>query len=213
MKKEGSALAYFLFAITFIAIGVCFIGFTSASINAMCYMIGGVTLFAAAFNAVIALSEKKRGGAFYLKMLLCVFAVICGVVILVNREVALEYIVAAAAFLLVIETSFKLQTAVRGRTFKAPLWWAIVVMVVICYFGEGYLLKFYIPDSPKLMVGILGALLILDGVLNLLTPPYLHSIRKREEKEAQEANTEKESKIKKKDKKKKERDNDDDSES
>lgn len=220
MKKNGSVLAYLLFAATFIAIGVCFIGFTSASINVMCYLIGGITVLAAAFNAVVALAGKKRGGGFYLKMILCIFALVCGIVVFINREGALEYIVGAAAFLSVIETSFKLQTAVRGKSLKAPLWWGMVFVVVACYLCEGYLLKFYNPEAPKLMVALLGGLLILDGLLNLVTPLYLGMISKREreemKKEVEEAGKDKKEKNKKKKNKNKEeeeREHDDDGES
>lgn len=186
-KERTSTSAYLLFAVTFIALGVCFIGFTSVSIDVMCYSIGGVTVLAAAFNAVLALAGKKRGGGFFIRIILCALAVVCGVVTIVNREGALEYIVAAAAFLLIIESSFKLQLAVRGKALKAPLWWIIVFLVVACYAGTAYLIKFYNPAAPKLMVVILGILLVADGVLNLLTPLYLASISRREKEGEKEA--------------------------
>lgn len=185
-RKNGSTLTYLLFAATFIGIGVCFIAFTSASINLMCYFIGGVTILAAAFNAVLALADKKRGGAFYLKLILCALAVVCGVVTIVNREGALEYIVGAVAFLLVIESAYKLQLAVRGKSFKAPLWWGMVFLVVACFALEVYLIKFYNTDMPGLMVGLLGGLLILDGASNLIAPVYLALVSRREKEATKE---------------------------
>ena len=190
--KQGKnfPLGYVLFAVTFIVMGVCFIAFTSQAIAVMCYLIGGVTVLTAVFNAAGALADKNRGGGFYLKMILCVFAVVSGIVVMVGKGVALEYVVGAAAFLLVIDASFKLQTAIRGRAFKIPLWWTLVVLVIVCYVGTGYLIKFYNVEQTGLMVGILGGVLIVDGILNFLTPVYLSLFDKNEKKVQEDLSTE-----------------------
>lgn len=172
-KKKEFPLAYLLFAVSFIVLGVCFIIFSSQAIAVMCYLLGGFTLLAAAFNAVVALTDKRRGVKFWLRMVLCVFAVLCGVVVLVSKETALEYIVAAAAFLVVIDVSFKLQTVVRTKSVHHALWWTVVVLILVCYAGAAFLLKFYNVEAARLMVGLLGGLLVADGVLNFLTPVYL----------------------------------------
>ncbi len=183
-EKKKFPFGYFLFAVSFIVTGLCFIAFTSQAIAVMCYLVGGVTLLAAAFNAAVALAAKRRGVRFYLRMLLCIFAVLCGVSVIVSRESALEYIVAAAAFLVVIDGSFKLQTAVRLRSCRSLLWWALVVLVVLCYAGAFCLLKFYNVEASRLMVGLLGGLLILDGALNFLTPVCLARAERAERERA-----------------------------
>lgn len=172
-KKKGFPLAYLLFAVSFIVLGLCFIIFSSQAISVMCYLLGGFTLLAAAFNAVVALTDKRRGVKFWLRMVLCLFAILCGVVVIVSKETALEYIVAAAAFLVVIDVSFKLQTVVRTKSVPHALWWTVVVLILVCYAGAAFLLKFYNVEAARLMVGLLGGLLVADGVLNFLTPVYL----------------------------------------
>lgn len=182
-KRNGFPLGYLLFAFTFIAIGVSFIIFTSQAIDVMCYLIGGIMILAAIVNAVLALAEKKRGAAFYVKIILCIFAIVSGVVVMISKEVALEYIVGAAALLLIIDASFKLQTAIKAKSLKTPLWWALVIIVVVCYVCAACLIKFYTVQASQLMVGLLGGVLVMDGALNLLTPVYLSVIARKEKEE------------------------------
>ena len=183
-KKGGGRIGYWLFAFTFITLGVCFILFTSQSIDVMCYLLGGITVFAAVLNAVITLADKaERGVKFFVKLIVCVLALICGVITIVAKATALEYIVGTVAILLIIDGSFKLHTAVESRAVKIPLWWVLVVLAILGFAGNAYLLKFYNVDQSKWLVAVLGVMLILDGVLNLLTPIYLSVISRRQKEE------------------------------
>ncbi len=183
-EKASFPFGYLLFALTFIALGVCFIAFTSQSIDMMCYLIGGVTVFAALINAVLALADKNRGFSFYFRLILCALAVTCGVVVIVSKKEALEYIVGAIAFLLVIDASFKLQTTVKSKASRLPFWWVTMILIAACYALEGFLLKFYDVDETARMVTFLGIALVLDGLLNLFTPFLLSAIAKKERKES-----------------------------
>lgn len=179
-----------MFAVTFIVIGLCFIIFTSQSIDTMCYVIGGLTIVAAAVNAVVTLAKKERKFNFFIRIILCVFAVVCGVVVMVSKETTLEYIVGTISFLLVVDASFKLQTVVVLKANKTTLWWILIAFVLLAYLGNAYLIKFYSVESPKVMVGLLGGLLIVDGVMNFLTPILLAIVQKKAKKETVEGNKE-----------------------
>ncbi|MBO7736825.1 MAG: DUF308 domain-containing protein [Clostridia bacterium] len=181
-NQKPSTVGYILFALTFIALGVCFIAFSPQAVDIMCYFVGGVTVLAGAVNAVLTLANKSRGAGFFIKILLCIFSIACGVATIVSKEQALEYIVFAAAFLLIIDSSFKLQTVIRCRSLKLPLWWAIFGLTVACYIGEAFLIKFYAPSFVQGMVGLLGLVLILDGALNALTPILLSAVEREAEK-------------------------------
>lgn len=189
-KIKGLPWGYFMFAVTFIVIGLCFIIFTSQSIDTMCYVIGGLTIVAAAVNAVVTLAKKERKFNFFIRIILCVFAVVCGVVVMVSKETTLEYIVGTISFLLVVDASFKLQTVVVLKANKTTLWWILIAFVLLAYLGNAYLIKFYSVESPKVMVGLLGGLLIVDGVMNFLTPILLAIVQKKAKKETVEGNKE-----------------------
>lgn len=189
-KIKGLPWGYFMFAVTFIVIGLCFIIFTSQSIDTMCYVIGGLTIVAAAVNAVVTLAKKERKFNFFIRIILCVFAVVCGVVVMVSKETTLEYIVGTISFLLVVDASFKLQTVVVLKANKTTLWWILIAFVLLAYLGNAYLIKFYSVESPKVMVGLLGGLLIVDGVMNFLTPILLAIVQKKAKKETVEGSKE-----------------------
>lgn len=192
LKEKIKALpwGYFMFAVTFIVIGLCFIIFTSQSIDTMCYVIGGLTIVAAAVNAVITLAKRERKFNFFFRIILCVFAVICGVVVMVSKETTLEYIVGTISLLLIIDASFKLQTVVVMKANKTTLWWVLIVFILLAYLGNAYLIKFYSVESPKVMVGLLGGLLVIDGVMNFLTPILLALVQKKVKKDTIEENKE-----------------------
>lgn len=185
-KVNNPAWGYLLFAITFIAVGVCFIIFTTQSKDMMCYFIGGVTILAAVINAVMILAKKNRGVAFFVKMFLCVLAVICGVVVMISKNTALEYIVAVTSLMLIIDCSFKLQTAVKIKAYRAGLWWVLVVFTIIGYAVNMYLIKFYDAENADIMLVVLGCALILDGAMNLVTPVFLSSVNKKIKRETQQ---------------------------
>lgn len=187
-KVKNPAWGYFLFAITFIAVGVCFIIFTTQSKDLMCYFIGGVTILAAVINIVMILAKKSRGAAFFVKMLLCVLAVICGIVVMISKNSSLEYIVAITSLMLIIDCSFKLQTAVKVREYRAGLWWALVILVIVGYAVNMYLIKFYDPEKSNIMLVILGCDLILDGAMNLVTPIFLSSVNRKIKLQGQKEN-------------------------
>lgn len=167
-EEKNSPAGYLLSAVSLVVSGLCFIIFSSQAIAVMCYLLGGLTLLAAAFNAAVALAGKRRGVKFWLKMALCILALLCGTVVIVSKENALEYIVGGAAFFVVIFVSFRLQTFVRGGYVRGALWWTVIALMLACYAVAAVLLKFYLPAHARLMVCLFGGLLVLDGALNFL---------------------------------------------
>ncbi len=178
-KIKNFPWGYLMFAITFIVIGLCFIIFTAQSIDVMCYGIGIVTILSAVVNVVLVLAKKQRGGGFYIKMLLCVFAILCGVIIIISKESTLEYVIAISAVMLIIDAAFKMQTIISMQKYKVGMWWAILVCVLVAILGNFILIKFYTVEQAKLFLALLGVMLILDGAFNLMTPICLSAVNKR----------------------------------
>lgn len=184
-EKKEKAVGKFpwgmVFAATFVVLGVLFLCFSGQTVDVACMLIGGVTVAAAIVNAALALAKRERGVKFFLKMSFCVLALVCGVVTLVSRRTALEYIVGAAAFLLVVEGSFRLKDLTGRGNVKNPLFWIALALTIACYVGEAFLIKFYNGASEggaQWMIRLLGLVLIADGFSSVFAAVYARATEK-----------------------------------
>lgn len=183
MKKWLSALrqfgwGYLLFACLELAAGVCMILFPSVSIDGMCYAVGGMTVAVAIVEIVLTLAAKSRGVGFFGRILLSVLGILAGGYILLFRAEALEYFAVTVAFLVILDCGFKLQTSVNAKAAGVRTWWAMTLLTVAVALAAGGLMR-YQTEDPVSHASYLGAVLLLDGILNLLTPFYLGAIRRR----------------------------------
>ncbi len=175
MKKVIATLksfgwGYLCFAPLFTAVGLCLLFFPSQSLDAMCYVVGGLTVAAGIFQGAVMLAKKQRGFSFFFSLFLALLAILSGGYILIFRSSALEYFATVIGLLIIVDASFKLQRAIEIR--RADLWyWYMLVVLSVLGMGAGlYLLKWYNPSEVAFMAKMLGACLLVDALLNYIAP-------------------------------------------
>ena len=165
MKRFSSghiAIAMLLFAI-----GVCFVAFFG-SLAALAVGIGIVLAVFGVVLALITLLNKHRGMLFFLKTVLAVIMLLCGIATVIASSQAVFVIADVFCLLLIIDGAFKLHIAVSRRRFKSVLWWIVAVLSVAIITAAFLLTK----NPPKEISGItvsLGIIMLADGLENMLT--------------------------------------------
>lgn len=173
MKRFFAALArfrwgYLLFSILLSVAGVLFLVFPEQAGAWVGRTIGAMVLVAALFFAVRLLAIRLRGVTFFFSMLFTVLAGVAGAYLLFAPDAALAYFSAAAGVYAIVDGSFKLQTAVSARRYKMPSWWFITILGGLSVAVGVWLLRF-MPDGARNLALLMGADLLLGGVLNLLS--------------------------------------------
>lgn len=171
-KVKNFPYGYLLFFLFDIAVAAAFFCFSADSLDFLAVAIGVTVILFSAVFAVLTLSGERRGATFFFRILFSVVALLAGVAALIGRESAVASIVAAFGLILIIDASFKLNSTVLAKRFRSSLWWVLLVIALLLIAGGFSLIRFRIEDRTWLSY-LLGALLVLDGVANLLTPFYL----------------------------------------
>ena len=171
-KVKTFSYGYLLFFLFDIAVAAAFFSFSADSLDYLAIAIGVTVILFSAVFAVLTLSREKRGATFFFRILFAVVALLAGVAALIGRESAVASIVAAFGLILIVDASFKLNSTVLAKRFRSSLWWVLLVIALLLIAGGFSLIRFRIEDRTWLAY-LLGALLVLDGIANLLTPFYL----------------------------------------
>lgn len=171
-KVKTFSYGYLLFFLFDIAVAAAFFCFSVDSLDYLAIAIGVTVILFAAVFAVLTLANEARGVSFFFRILFAVIALLAGIAALIGREGAVDAIVAAFGLLLIVDASFKLQSTVLAKRFRSSLWWVLLILSLVLIAGGFSLIRFRIEDRTWLSY-LLGALLVFDGVANLLTPFYL----------------------------------------
>lgn len=91
-----------------------------------------------------------------------------GVIVVINPIDALSFICVALGIPILADGLFKIQIAVDSRRFGIRNWWVILIVALITGFF-GLTLVFRPAESAAVLMLMLGAALITEGALNMLT--------------------------------------------
>ena len=91
-----------------------------------------------------------------------------GVIVVINPIDALSFICIALGIPILADGLFKIQIAVDSRRFGIRNWWVILIVALITGFF-GLTLVFRPAESAAVLMLMLGAALITEGALNMLT--------------------------------------------
>lgn len=177
-KIKNFKWGYLLFAILFTAAGLCFLSFPEDALKGVRIGIGVTAIvFAVAFIA-LTLANEERGFRFWAKMVLGGVAVICGGFMIFSPQGAFSYLTFVAGIYLMIDGSFKLQTAILSKRYRSAVWWIMLVLAAASIsFGTVLVrVRFDFAEELAKVSKIIGIALMIDGIQNLLSIGYLYFV-------------------------------------
>ncbi|MBQ2737687.1 MAG: DUF308 domain-containing protein [Clostridia bacterium] len=184
-KIKAFRWGYILLFLAMAAVGACFLMFYE-TLPTLALVIGIILIIYGIFSAVIAISDKKRGGRYASRIIISVICIICGTVTAVLRENSVNILSSLIGLFLVIDGSFKINTAAMSRRYKLLSWWLMVIPASLVILGGFLSLKFGdiftgldSDDAMRWLSAIIGVTMIVDAIGNLLSAFYVGGFEKK----------------------------------
>ncbi|MBP3308900.1 MAG: DUF308 domain-containing protein [Clostridia bacterium] len=184
-KIKAFRWGYILLFLAMAAVGACFLMFYE-TLPTLALVIGIILIIYGIFSAVIAISDKKRGGKYASRIIISVICIICGTVTAVLRENSVNILSSLIGLFLVIDGSFKINTAAMSRRYKLLSWWLMVIPASLVILGGFLSLKFGdiftgldSDDAMRWLSAIIGVTMIVDAIGNLLSAFYVGGFEKK----------------------------------
>lgn len=186
MKMKAVRIAkggYVVSSIAFCAAGILLLLHPETSAAAICRGIGILLVVCGAFKICGYLSEDLYRLAFQFDLAGGILAVIIGILMLFRSESVLRFLNLVLGIVVLIDGLLKIQTALDARRFGLERWWLIGAAAVIAS-----ILGFLIIIDPFGSAGVagammlLGATLLMEGLLNLYVAVFTIKIGKNKDK-------------------------------
>lgn len=177
LSRKGTC-AYVLLSLAFIALGICFIVWPTASVQTLCALAGAVLEVFGLIKLVGYFAQKRSGLAFQFDFILGVLGIVLGLVVISFARKIVGVIPIFLGIFILVDGIFKLQTAFDAKHWGLPAWRVILlVALAVCTVGVTLIVKRY--ESAATVAVILGIALLVDGVQNLIVAAYaIHKKRK-----------------------------------
>lgn len=166
-KIKNFKWGYALFAILFVALGVAFIAFRN-SLSYLAISLGVILLTFGVVYAALTLAKPERSFSFFIRIIFAIVAIICAIITLINNEGTVDIIGSIIALLLIIDATFKLQTATLSKRYNLFGWWLMLGVAVAVIILSYIILKFDANIAASLPIW-LAITLIIDGAGNLFS--------------------------------------------
>ena len=180
-KLKNIKWGYILVGILLLAIGICFILFNN-SLTALTVIIGVILGIFGIVLSVITISEKERGFYFFTKIIFSVICIAAGIITAIFNQSSAAYLVSVFCLFLIIDASFKLNTAAMSKRFSVGGWWVMMIVSVLVI-GSSFFLLSFTPQSIETSSIILGIIFIVDAVTNLFSTYWVAVYEERQKAE------------------------------
>ncbi|MGM9608597.1 MAG: HdeD family acid-resistance protein, partial [Eubacteriales bacterium] len=184
-KIKDFKWGYLLFAILFAGAGICFLSFRENALRGVKIGIGATAVVFSVIYIALTCANKERGFRFWARMVMAGTAFIAGLFFAISKESAYGYIVMIAGLYLIIDGSFKLQTAVLSKRYRSAFWWIMLALAAASITLGAVMLRRQFDFETELLAAsrLLGVGLLIDGVQNLLSIGYLTYIERKTRQE------------------------------
>lgn len=185
-----------LFALLFLAAGICLIAFPGDALPTAVLTISIITIVFGVVLILIALLDKKRQAKFFFFLLGGACALFAGIFLLIKRnDDAVLLLALFIGAVMMIDGSFKLHAAVSTKQFKNAVWWILLVLSLLTIAGGLFLIK-WPPEDVKACSVMMGIFMILDAIQNVFITFYTPAVERKLKREflseaADRANAEK----------------------
>ena len=185
-----------LFALLFLAAGICLIAFPGDALPTAVLTISIITIVFGVVLILIALLDKKRQAKFFFFLLGGACALFAGIFLLIKRnDDAVLLLALFIGAVMMIDGSFKLHAAVSTKQFKNAVWWILLVLSLLTIAGGLFLIK-WPPEDVKACSIMMVIFRILDAIQNVFITFYTPAVERKLKREflseaAGQANAEK----------------------
>lgn len=182
MKQSGmiKQIKYvsLIIAVLSIVIGAILLVKPDISAVAICYVIGSIIIISGITRITGYFSRDIFNLNYQFDFAIGVFLIILGIVLICHPKNIIAMLHFIVGIIVLVDSVFKLQTALEAKHFGLNKWWLILGAAVVCAVF-GILLIAYPFETASLLIRILGLAVIVTNLENIFMILYTVRIRKK----------------------------------
>ncbi len=136
--------------------------------NSICYLIGAICLVVGGLAIYTYIASEVYGSLGAALLIVSVIFIGSGIFIILNPELLASFIPIVMGIILVVDAFGKMQSSATLHKYGYSNWWQVLVSALIV-FVFGIVLLFNPFETITLLIRVLGAFLIIDGLSSALT--------------------------------------------
>lgn len=183
---KGFTKSYCLTSVFFVVCGIVLLIWPDISMTTFCYALGVMGIIYGVAHIVIYFTKEHVVSIMEMDLVTGIVTTAFGVFVLVNDKIFISILPFAIGVILMLEAVMKLQNSLDLKKLGFRKWW-IVLIAAFAFLGIGLLLVYNPFEAALLMIYVIGASLLADGLIDICTMFLLaRLLKKMRKKEKQD---------------------------
>ena len=169
---------YITISILSLLAGIALVIWPGASVITICYVVGSAAILVGAVRLAGYFSKDSYNLNFQFDFAMGLVFLILGTVLIFHHGDTVAVLHFSVGILVLVDSVFKLQTALDAKHFGLKKWWVMLLCALLCA-GLGLVLVILPFRTAEILVKVTGAALAVNSGENILTAGYTVKSKKR----------------------------------
>lgn len=169
---------YITISILSLLAGIALVIWPGASVITICYVAGSAAILVGAVRLAGYFSKDSYNLNFQFDFAMGLVFLILGTVLIFHPGDTVAVLHFSVGILVLVDSVFKLQTALDAKHFGLKKWWVMLLCALLCA-GLGLVLVILPFRTAEILVRVTGAALAVNSGENILTAGYTVKSKKR----------------------------------
>jgi len=169
---------YITISILSLLVGIALVIWPGASVITICYVVGSAAILVGAVRLAGYFSKDSYNLNFQFDFAMGLVFLILGTVLIFHPGDTVAVLHFSVGILVLVDSVFKLQTALDAKHFGLKKWWVMLLCALLCA-GLGLVLVILPFRTAEILVRVTGAALAVNSGENILTADYTVKSKKR----------------------------------
>ena len=169
---------YITISILSLLAGIALVIWPGASVITICYVVGSAAILVGAVRLAGYFSKDSYNLNFQFDFAMGLVFLILGTVLIFHPGDTVAVLHFSVGILVLVDSVFKLQTALDAKHFGLKKWWVMLLCALLCA-GLGLVLVILPFRTAEILVKVTGAALAVNSGENILTAGYTVKSKKR----------------------------------
>ena len=169
---------YITISILSLLAGIALVIWPGASVITICYVVGSAAILVGAVRLAGYFSKDSYNLNFQFDFAMGLVFLILGTVLIFHPGDTVAVLHFSVGILVLVDSVFKLQTALDAKHFGLKKWWVMLLCALFCA-GLGLVLVILSFRTAEILVRVTGAALAVNSGENILTAGYTVKSKKR----------------------------------
>ena len=169
---------YITISILSLLAGIALVIWPGASVITICYVVGSTAILVGTVRLAGYFSKDSYNLNFQFDFAMGLMFLILGTLLIFHPGDTVAVLHFSVGILVLVDSVFKLQTALDAKHFGLKKWWVMLLCALLCA-GLGLVLVILPFRTAEILVRVTGAALAVNSGENILTAGYTVKSKKR----------------------------------